>query len=93
VIKTFGGALSSDERLPVLPDHVFVQGVKQSRSLAHLVSWSQSLIWLPQEGVHFRLVPQTMRLPSKGKQLTFFGFQKLCTVREYRDHVDETLRR
>jgi hypothetical protein len=92
VIKTFGGALSRDGRLPVLPDHVFVQGVRLSRSLEHLASWSQSLLWLPQEGVHFGLVPQTMQLPSKGKQLTFFGFQKLCTVREYRDHVDDTLR-
>lgn len=93
VIRTFGGAFSGEERLPVLTDQVFLQGVRQAQSLDHLASWSQSLAWLPQEGVHFDLVPQSMQLPSKGKQLSFFGFRKLCSAREYREYVEGTLRR
>jgi hypothetical protein len=91
VIKTFGGVLSTDKRLPVMTERVFLQGMQQVQSLRHFADWSQSLGWLPQENVHFRIVPQDMHLNTLGKRLSAFGMEKLSSLRGYTEFVDQSL--
>lgn len=91
VIKTFGGTLSNNARLPIMTERVFVQGMQHASSLRHFADWSQSLRWLPREDVHFRIVPQEMPLSALGKRLVAFGIEKLCPLRTYVEFVDQSL--
>lgn len=88
VIKTFGGTLSNNAKLPIMTERIFVQGMQNASSLHHFAGWSQSLGWLPQEGVHFRIVPQEMPLNALGKHLVAFGIEKLCPLRTYVEFVE-----
>ena len=91
VIKTFGGTLSNDTKLPIMPERTFVQGMQNASSLRHFAEWSQSLCWLPQESEHFRVVPQEMPLGALGKRLVAFGMEKLCPLRTYVEYVERSL--
>lgn len=93
VIKTFGGALSTDARFPIMTACVFMQGMQQVRSLRHFAAWSQSLRWLPQENVHFRIVPQDMHLSALGKRLSASGIEKLSSLRSYTEFVNWSLQK
>jgi hypothetical protein len=91
VIKTFGGTLSNNAKLPILTERIFVQGMQNASSLRHFSEWSQSLCWLPQENEHFRVVPQEMPLSALGKHLVAFGMEKLCSLRTYVEFVERSL--
>lgn len=91
VIKTFGGTLSPDQRYPILTEDIFIRGMKGASSLRQFAMWSQSLGWLPQEGRHFRVVPQDLELSVLGKRLTALGIEKLSSLHEYSDFVHGTL--
>ena len=92
VMKTFGGTLSGNARYPIMTERVFVQGMQRATSLSHFADWSQSLRWLPQEDVHFCIVPNyEVRLRSLGKNLAIPGMEKLCTPRAYAEFVNQSL--
>lgn len=88
VIKTFGGTLSSDVRLPIMTERIFVQGMQNASSLQQFAEWSQSLRWLPHDGLHFRAVPQKMPLSVLGKHLVASGIEKLCSLHTYAEFVE-----
>lgn len=92
VIETFGGTLSRKDSLPIMTRQILVQGVSHCSSLRHFVSWAQSLRWLPQEGVHYRIVPNETTLPDIGKKLAFQGIEKLCPLLVYRQFVEQSVR-
>ena len=91
VIKTFGGTLSDNVKIPIMTERIFMQGMQNASSLRHFADWSQSLHWLPQEGVHFRIVPQEMPLSALGKHLVAFGIEKLLPLRTYVEFVERSL--
>lgn len=91
VIQTFGGALSRKPEFPIMPSAGFVQGIEHADSLRHFASWSQSLSWLPQEGVHFRMVPQEMDLSALSKPLVVSGIEKLCSPQKYANFVKQSV--
>lgn len=91
VIKTFGGTLSNNARLPLMTERIFVQGIQNASSLRQFADWSQSLRWLPKESEHFRVVPQEMPLSALGKHLVAFGIEKLCPLRTYVEFVERSL--
>ncbi len=90
-VDAFGGVLSTNTELPLLPNHIFKQGLQKASSLPEFVLWSQSLCWLPKEGEHFRVVTQTTSLPAFDKPLVFLGIEKLCSTLIYRAFVDRSL--
>lgn len=90
-IDAFGGVLSPNVELPLLPNNVFKQGLEHSSSLKDFVSWSQSLCWLPKENEHFRVVTQTTKLPGFDKPLVTLGIEKLCSPLTYRVFVEHSL--
>lgn len=90
-IDAFGGVLSSNAELPLLPNSVFKQGLEKALSLREFVLWSQSLCWLPKEDEHFRVVTQTTKLPGFDKPLVTLGIEKLCSPQTYRAFVDRSL--
>jgi len=91
VIKTFGGTLSRNARFPIMTESIFLQGIQRATSLKHFIGWSQSLQWLPQQDVHFRIAPHEVELRALGKNLVALGIQKLCTPRAYAEFVDQSL--
>lgn len=91
VVKTFGGTLSDNCKIPIMTDRIFVQGMQNASSLLHFADWSQSLLWLPQENVHFRIVQQEFPLSALGKDLVTFGLEKLLPSRAYVEFVDKSL--
>ncbi|AKC78407.1 hypothetical protein XB05_06470 [Xanthomonas arboricola] len=91
VIKTFGGTLSNNPKLPIMTERIFMQGMQNASSLRHFADWSQSLGWLPQEGVHFRIVPQEIHLSGLSKHLVALGMEKLCPMRTYVKFVERSL--
>ena len=93
VIKTFGGALSRSAEYPIMTERVFSQGIQHASSLRHLVDWSQSLCWLPQENIHFRIVPQDVHLSALEKELSTHGIEKLCSSRHYAEFVKKSLQK
>jgi hypothetical protein len=90
-VDAFGGVLSSNSELPLLPNNIFKQGLEKASSLREFVLWSQSLFWLPKEGEHFRVVTQNTNLPGFDKPLVFLGIEKLCSALMYRAFVDRSL--
>lgn len=91
VIKTFGGALSTRDEFPIMTADLFALGMTRAASLAQFTSWSQSLDWLPQEGVHFQIHPREDELMVCGKRLVSQGLEELATRRTYMDFVKRTL--
>lgn len=55
VVQGFGGALSQQEQIPVIPDWVFEAGVRKAPTLKCLAEWMKSLDWLPVEGRDFEV--------------------------------------
>lgn len=92
VIKTFGGALSKRDEFPIMTARLFTLGIKKAVSLAQFASWSQSLCWLPQEGIHFQVLPREIELLVLGKRLISRGMEKLGTPWAYTDFVERTLK-
>jgi hypothetical protein len=90
-IDAFGGVLSSNVELPLMPNNIFKQGLEKASSLREFVLWSQSLCWLPKEDEHFRVVKQTTKLPGFDKPLVTLGIEKLCSPLIYRTFVDSSL--
>lgn len=90
-VDAFGGVLSPNTELPLLPNNIFKQGLEKASSLSEFVSWSKSLRWLPKEEEHFRIVTQTTELPGFDKPLMTLGIEKLCSPMAYRDFVDRSL--
>lgn len=90
-IDAFGGVLSPNAELPLLPNTIFKQGLEKAYSLKEFVLWSKSLRWLPKEDEHFRVVTQTTKLPGFGKPLVTLGIEKLCSPLTYRAFVDRSL--
>jgi hypothetical protein len=90
-VDAFGGVLSPNAELPVLPNKVFKQGLEKASSLREFVLWSKSLRWLPKEGVHFGIVTQTTELPGFEKPLVTLGIEKLCSPMAYSAFVDRSL--
>jgi len=91
IIDTFGGVLSRNPEYPIMTVQAFTQGMLGAASLRKFVSWAQSLCWLPQEHVHFRVVSQSMPLTVMGKNLIAHGIEKLCSLRVYRQFVEQTI--
>lgn len=91
VIQTFGGTLSRSEEFPIMTARLFALGITQATSLRQFATWSQSLRWLPQENVHFRVVPQEVQLDVLGKRLVVSGIEKLCSVKAYTEFVTQSL--
>jgi hypothetical protein len=91
VIQTFGGTLSKKENFPIMTARLFALGLGQATTLRHFVTWSQSLHWLPQEDIHFRVVPQEVNLSTLGKRLVVQGIEKLCSSRAYAEFAKKSL--
>ncbi len=91
VIETFGGVLSRKPEFPIMTTQIFTQGMLGATSLRNLVSWSHSLCWLPQDHVHFRVVSQSTPLTTIGKNLITHGIEKLCSLRVYRQFVEQSI--
>lgn len=91
VIDAFGGALSRKSEFPIMTKRLFVRGIKGVPSLRTFAAWSQSLRWLPQDGVHFRTVPQQMDLSVVGRRLTAMGLEKLCSLHAYNLFVNQSI--
>lgn len=92
VIDTFGGTLSRKDALPIMTKQIFGQGVNHCSSLRDFATWAQSLRWLPQVGVHYRIVPNETALPDIGKKLVILGIEKLCPLHVYRYFVEQSVR-
>lgn len=92
VIKSFGGAFSTQDEFPIMRDDLFSIGMTEVASLAQFATWSQSLEWLPQEGVHFQIHPREEEHLVCGKRLVSQGLERLATRNAYEDFVRRTLR-
>lgn len=90
-VDAFGGVLSPNADIPVLPNNIFKRGLEKAFSLSGFVLWSKSLLWLPKEDEHFRIVPQSTDLPGFDKPLLTFGIEKLCSPMSYSAFVDRSL--
>jgi hypothetical protein len=90
-VDAFGGVLSQNADIPVLPNNIFKRGLEKAFSLSGFVLWSKSLLWLPKEDEHFRIVPQSTDLPGFDKPLLTFGIEKLCSPMSYSAFVDRSL--
>src|SRR6185369_121588 len=91
-IQTFGGALSRHEKFPIMTTRLFELGMQQATSLRLFTAWSQSLCWLPQENLHFRIVPQEFELRGLGKCLAAHGMEKVCPAETYFNFASESLK-
>jgi len=89
VIENFGGARSQRRELPVMTTPMFEVGIKRFAELAEFAAWSQSLEWLPQEGVHFEISDNEYELA--GMKLVVPGMVQLQSATEYMTHVEHTL--
>jgi hypothetical protein len=90
-IQTFGGTLSNEEKFPIMTARLLTQGLMNASSLKHFADWSQSLCWLPKEGLHFSILPQEVHLSALKKHLNFLGMKKLCSLGIYTKFVKESL--
>jgi hypothetical protein len=90
-VDAFGGVLSPNAELPLLPNKVFKQGLEKASSLREFVLWCKSLRWLPKEGEHFGVVTQTTELPGFEKPLVTLGIEKLCSPMAYSVFVDKSM--
>lgn len=90
-VDAFGGVLSPNADIPVLPNNIFKRGLEKASSLSGFVLWSKSLLWLPKEDEHFRIIPQSTGLPGFDKPLLTFGIEKLCSPMSYSAFVDRSL--
>ncbi|TXH88901.1 MAG: hypothetical protein E6Q78_09555 [Rhodoferax sp.] len=90
-VDAYGGVLSPNSELPLLPNNIFKQGLEKASSLSEFVSWSRSLRWLPKEDEHFRIVTQTTKLPGFDKPLVTLGIEKLCSPTTYSEFVVRSL--
>jgi len=90
-VDAFGGVLSPNAELPVLPKKIFKQGLEKASSLKAFVLWSKSLHWLPKEDEHFRIVTQTTDLPGFDKPLVTLGIDNLSSPISYSAFVDRSL--
>jgi hypothetical protein len=90
-VDAFGGVLSPNAELPVLPKKIFKQGLEKASSLKAFVLWSKSLRWLPKEDEHFRIVTQTTDLPGFDKPLVTLGIDNLTSPISYSAFVDQSL--
>lgn len=64
----------------------------QATSFQQFAAWSQSLCWLPQEDVHFRIIPQEFELKTLGKRLVVLGMEKACAAQMYLDFASQSLK-
>jgi len=88
IIETFGGVMSTKPEFPIMTLALFELGMQKATSLVHFGAWSKSLLWLPQEGVNFKLV--TLETELAGKKLKSFGMERLQSRSEYREYVTRT---
>jgi hypothetical protein len=89
VIDNFGGAKSTKVEYPIMTSALFKLGMKHAASLKHFGEWSQSLVWLPQDGLQFEVAPRKIEVADQ--QLECPGMDRLQTRREYLDYVVGTL--
>lgn len=89
VIETFGGCRSRRPELPILTSAVFALGVQRLKSLQQFVEWSKSLIWLPQENIHFVNSPVEIEVGSR--YLKIVGIKRLQGADKYREYLEKTL--
>ncbi|MCG7872676.1 MAG: hypothetical protein JAZ11_11300 [Candidatus Thiodiazotropha lotti] len=89
VIENFGGTRSSKAKLPIMTSALFELGVLNATSLEQFGEWSQSLVWLPQEGLHFEVKPYETAI--LGRTLNSFAMERLQTRRDYREFVLSTI--
>jgi hypothetical protein len=59
--------------------------------MKHFAEWSQSLRWLPQESMHFKQTSQIVALQGLKKKLTAAGIEKACSLRVYKNFVEQSL--
>jgi hypothetical protein len=90
-VDAFGGVLSPNADIPLLPNNIFKRGLESASSLRGFVLWCKSLLWLPKENVHFRIVTQSTDLPGFDKPLVTLGIEKLCSLPSYSAFVDRSL--
>jgi hypothetical protein len=77
----------------VLTTEVFLRGMTSLKSLGQFASWSQSLAWLPREGVHFQIRANSVELESVGKRILSQGPERISGPHQYIEHLQQTLGR
>lgn len=58
VIEGFGGTLSSDPEVPVIPEWVLLAGMNATSTLRDVVPWAKGLTWLPRTGRDYEVVDE-----------------------------------
>jgi hypothetical protein len=89
IIENFGGARSANHEIPIMPFGVFEIGMLCVPSLLHFATWSRSLAWLPQQGVHFEI--HTEEVALAGTMLRYPGGSQLVSRSQYLEYVSGTL--
>jgi len=59
LIEGFGGTRSKLPSFPIIPTYPFRIGLSKHKNLAKFHDWIASLVWLPQEGLHFEIVQKS----------------------------------
>jgi hypothetical protein len=89
VIEGFGGALSTDNELPIMPAKIFERAMTQVQSLEVMRTWSRSLAWLPQENSFFEV--QWQELELEGKRIRYEGMSSILQRPDFLAHIDMTI--
>jgi len=82
LLTGYAGTRSADIRYPIMPLALFLGGLQSARSLDELISWCQSLSWLPQLGRHFEVGTTRIDL-EMSKQLKVQGLSVIGSATEY----------
>jgi len=89
VIEGFGGVLSQNKELPVMPKKIFERAMSKKIPLRIFGNWAKSLAWLPKEGVFFEMHSQELDLGSK--KIAYSGMQPKQERPDFLQHIDETI--
>ncbi|PKV46379.1 hypothetical protein CLU92_3786 [Janthinobacterium sp. 61] len=89
VVDGFGGVMSPNGDLPIMPARIFERAMPQVESLQVLKNWSKSLAWLPQEDVFFEMKWRELEL--EGKRINYQGMIPLQERPDFLQHIDRTI--
>lgn len=89
VVDGFGGVMSKNEDIPIIPVRIFERVMARMSSLDVLGIWSKSLEWLPQRDIFFKIRDGELEL--EGVRIKCEGMEPIQERSDYLHYIDKTI--